>query len=141
MQSVATTGTPTASFRYFRKLAIELQNLIWQETFSQPRVFDDSTLSILNPRNGIMYSYLTPYALGVCRDSRTFAQSRLCRTFLFRKLVQEVFGKRGVKTVTSQEIPEAERISKAFIATFPAHSISLPDSRDPKYRGTGRQRA
>lgn len=49
-----------------------------------PRVFDDSTLRILNPQKATMYSYLIPYALAVCRDSRTFAQSRLRRAFLFR---------------------------------------------------------
>ena len=43
------------------------------------------------------------------------------------KLVQEVFGKRGAELVTSQEIPEAERTSNAFMATFPAHNIPPPD--------------
>lgn len=75
---------PPEMFPSFPRLAIELQNLIWEATFSQPRVFDDSTLRLLNPQNGVMYSYLTPYALYICRDSRDFAQSHLCRTFLFR---------------------------------------------------------
>lgn len=78
-------GMPPKSFPDFPRLALELRNLIWESTFSQPRVFDDGTLRLLNPRNGVMYSYLTPYALYVCRDSRDFAQSRLCRTFLFRE--------------------------------------------------------
>lgn len=74
----------TESPASFLKLPTELQNLIWEETFSQPRIFDDDTLRLINPQDGIAYSYLTPYALYVCRGSRTFAQSRLCRTFLFR---------------------------------------------------------
>jgi len=76
---------PLESFPSFPRLTIELQNLIWEASFSQPRVFDDGTLRLLNPQNGVMYSYLTPYALYICRDSRNFAQSRLCRTFLFRE--------------------------------------------------------
>ncbi|KAH8650396.1 hypothetical protein BGZ60DRAFT_437151 [Tricladium varicosporioides] len=76
--------TSLKNFSCFQQLPLELQNLVWEETFSQPRVFDDSTLEILHPQDGTIYSYLTPYALYVCRDSRAVAQTRLLRTFLFR---------------------------------------------------------
>lgn len=61
----------------FSLLSNGLKDLIWWETFSQKRIFDDDTLRLLNPRNGIMYSYLTPYALFVCRYSRELARGRL----------------------------------------------------------------
>ncbi|KAH8650360.1 hypothetical protein BGZ60DRAFT_421838 [Tricladium varicosporioides] len=76
--------TSRENFSCFRQLSLELQNLIWEETFSQPRIYDGSTLRILNPQDGTIYSYLTPYALYVCRDSRAIAQSCLVRTFLLR---------------------------------------------------------
>lgn len=66
----------------FSLLSNELKDLIWGETFSQQRIFDDDTLRLLNPRNGIMYSYLTPYALFVCRYSREFARGRLRCSYL-----------------------------------------------------------
>ncbi|KAG9229476.1 hypothetical protein BJ875DRAFT_488888 [Amylocarpus encephaloides] len=75
-------------FSRFQDMAIELQNAVWEVTFSQRRTFDDDTLRILNPQNGMMYSYLTPYALNICYNSRTFAQSRLRRTLLFRRSPQ-----------------------------------------------------
>jgi hypothetical protein len=45
-----------------RKISTELQHLIWEETFSQQWVFDDDTLRLLNPQNGMMYSYLTMHS-------------------------------------------------------------------------------
>lgn len=69
----------------FSLLSNELKNLIWEETFSQQRIFDDDTLRILNAQNGVMYSYLTPYALFVCHASQEFAQGRLRRSYLFKE--------------------------------------------------------
>ena len=74
----------TESFFSFQKLPIELRRLIWEETFSQPRFFAFDTLRLSKPQNGTIYSLLTPFALYVCRESRAFAQDRLCRTYLFR---------------------------------------------------------
>lgn len=73
------------SFPSFQKLPVELRHLIWEETFSQPRFFDGDTLRLLKPQNGTIYSLLTPSALYVCHESRTFAQDRLCCTYLFQK--------------------------------------------------------
>lgn len=67
----------------FSLLANELQDRIWEESFSQ-RIFDNDTLRLLKPQNGTMYSYLTPYALYVSHASREFAQRRLRLSFLFR---------------------------------------------------------
>jgi hypothetical protein len=78
-------GKVLENFSCFQQLAIELQNLIWEETFAQTRVFDDSTLRLLNPQDGVMYSYLIPYALSVSRGSRAFAQERLSHTALIRR--------------------------------------------------------
>ncbi|PVH75970.1 hypothetical protein DL98DRAFT_303962 [Cadophora sp. DSE1049] len=66
----------------FCLLPNELRYQIWEESFSQQRIFDDDTLRLLNPQDGIMYSYLTPYALFVCRDSREYAQRRLRCSYL-----------------------------------------------------------
>lgn len=66
----------------FSLLANELQHQIWEESFSQRRIFDDDTLTPLNPQDGIMYYYLTSYALLVCRDSREYAQRRLRHSYL-----------------------------------------------------------
>ncbi|KAH7418849.1 hypothetical protein BKA64DRAFT_739204 [Cadophora sp. MPI-SDFR-AT-0126] len=71
-----------ATFPFFSRFPREIQNQIWEKTFPQKRIFDNDTLRLLNPQNGIMYSYLTPYVLYVCHDSREFAQGRLSRSYL-----------------------------------------------------------
>ncbi|KAL5313012.1 hypothetical protein ACEPPN_019438 [Leptodophora sp. 'Broadleaf-Isolate-01'] len=43
---------------------------------------ESSITRLLNPQNGIIYSYLTPYVLYVCHDSREFALGRLSRSYL-----------------------------------------------------------
>lgn len=40
----------------------------------------------MNPQDGIIYSYLIPYALAASRDLRAFAQSRLRRTSFQQRL-------------------------------------------------------
>ncbi|PVH71255.1 hypothetical protein DL98DRAFT_540198 [Cadophora sp. DSE1049] len=77
-------GKSFPTFPFFSRFPREIRDQIWEETFSQQRIFDNDTLRRLKPQNGIMYSYLTPYALYVCQASREFAQRRLRRSYLLR---------------------------------------------------------
>ncbi|KAH6696562.1 hypothetical protein BKA61DRAFT_623197 [Leptodontidium sp. MPI-SDFR-AT-0119] len=58
---------PSLSF-----LCWQLQYQIWEDSFSHQQIFDDNTPRILNPKDDVMYSYLNPYSLFVCRDSREY---------------------------------------------------------------------
>lgn len=67
------------TFTLFPKLPLELQNLIWQMTFSEPRA--------ISPENcfrewwyGRIVSFLSPVALHVCHSSRSFVKSVLRHT-------------------------------------------------------------
>jgi hypothetical protein len=67
------------TFTFFPKLPMELQNLIWQMTLSEPRVISRENC-FREWWYGKLVSFLSPVALHVCHSSRSLARGVLRST-------------------------------------------------------------